>query len=284
VLEKFQVCLFNSADVNSDTVMAANTCEWRMFVEHVPDAKRLLPLRLRVVFNTMIYARERMGLMLRQLQSVLEQLCTKPELAVGHVSCVTDHGKAHLPDPAAPLDRTWEGAIFEKLSAQAAVHPDRVLIHEAGGVTWTYKQVDELSNRLANHLVGSGVKPEDRVAMYAHRSAALVVGIMGILKSGATFTVIDPAYPVARQIVYLKVAQPTGILTLAAAGVPAAEVQTYIDSSLQVCCQFDGLCMEATGALVEASAGAVGVTVGPDSIGTLSFTSGERALVSPPNY
>ena len=75
-LEKFQVCLFNAADTNADTVAAAaKTCEWRLFVEHVPDAKRLLPLRLRVIFNTMIYARDRMSLMLRQLQLILEQLC-----------------------------------------------------------------------------------------------------------------------------------------------------------------------------------------------------------------
>lgn len=44
------------------------------------------------------------------------------------------------------------------------------------------------------------MEKEDRVALYAHRSPALVVGIMGILKSGATFTVIDPAYPVERQV------------------------------------------------------------------------------------
>ena len=49
-----QVCLFNAADANADTVAAAK-CEWRLFVEHSPDSKRLLPLRLRIVFNTMVY-------------------------------------------------------------------------------------------------------------------------------------------------------------------------------------------------------------------------------------
>jgi non-ribosomal peptide synthetase component F len=48
--------------------------------------------------------------------------------------------------------------------------------------------------------VSKGIQKEERVALYAHRSSALVVGIMGILKSGATFTVIDPAYPIERQV------------------------------------------------------------------------------------
>ncbi len=60
--------------------------------------------------------------------------------------------------------------------------------------------MDELSNRLAHYLVSSGIQREDRVALYAHRSATLVVGVMGILKAGATFTVIDPAYPIERQV------------------------------------------------------------------------------------
>lgn len=84
--------------------------------------------------------------------------------------------------------------------------------------------MDDLSNRLANFLLAAGVQKEERVALYAHRSSALVVGIMGILKSGATFTVVDPAYPVKRQIVYLQVAQPRAVVTLAAAGALDAKV------------------------------------------------------------
>ena len=53
-----------------------------------------------------------------------------------------------------------------------------------GETTYSYKQVEEHANRLANYLVANGVQKEERVALYAHRSAALVVGIMGILKVG----------------------------------------------------------------------------------------------------
>jgi hypothetical protein len=56
--------------------------------------------------------------------------------------------------------------------------------------TYSYGQLDALSNRLANYLVAKGIKTEDVVTMYAHRSVSIVVGIMGILKAGATFSVI----------------------------------------------------------------------------------------------
>eukprot|EP00039_Didymoeca_costata_P013486 m.205781 g.205781 ORF g.205781 m.205781 type:complete len:984 (-) comp15790_c0_seq1:3659-6610(-) len=113
--------------------------------------------------------------------------------------------------------------------------------------------------------------------MYAHRSAPLVVGIMGILKSGATFTVVDPAYPAERQIIYLKVAQPRAVVSLAAAGALSPEVQGYIDKDLSLCCQINGLTMEAT-SLGDSDPSSPGVTVGPDNIGTLSFTSGSTGI------
>ena len=99
-----------------------------------------------------------------------------------------------------PLDPKWNGPIFSYLEKWAASHPDRLLIvhHD---LKYTYAHVNACANRLANHLIAAGVQKGERVAMYSHRSSALVVGILGILKAGGTFTVIDPAYPIDRQIV-----------------------------------------------------------------------------------
>ena len=68
-------------------------------------------------------------------------------------------------------------------------------------------------------------------------------------------------YPVARQIIYLKVSKPRGIVTLAAAGGLNAEVQKYIDNDLDVCCQLDGLTTEPVGELAEASDASPGIMV-----------------------
>eukprot|EP00039_Didymoeca_costata_P013485 m.205782 g.205782 ORF g.205782 m.205782 type:complete len:179 (-) comp15790_c0_seq1:6844-7380(-) len=59
-LDKFQVCLFNTHDVNTDTVKAV-PCDWQVFVEQRPDVKRLLPLRFRAVYNSLVFSRTRMS-------------------------------------------------------------------------------------------------------------------------------------------------------------------------------------------------------------------------------
>nr|BFE50788.1 hypothetical protein GCM10017745_42150 [Saccharothrix mutabilis subsp. capreolus] len=57
----------------------------------------------------------------------------------------------------------------ELFAAQAARTPDAVAV-ESGGVSWTYAELDERSNRLARHLVGLGIGPERLVAVALPRS------------------------------------------------------------------------------------------------------------------
>ena len=54
--------------------------------------------------------------------------------------------------------------------------------------------------------------------IYAYRGVDLMIAVMGVLKAGATFSVIDPAYPPARQNIYLSVAKPKGLIGLEKAG------------------------------------------------------------------
>lgn len=272
----FQVRVFNVVDVNATTLDAAH-CDWTLYVDQVADSKRLLPLRLRVLFNSALYDRARMSDMLIQMESVIAQMLANPAQTVKNTLTLTDSARVKLPNPSETLDDSWHGAIYEKLSERAREHPDRPLVvHNRG--SYSYKQVNDLANRVANFLLKHGIEKEERVALYAHRSAAIVVGIMAILKSGATFTVVDPAYPVKRQIVYLQVAKPRAVITLAAAGGLNAEVQQYIDTELDLKCQLNGLSMEDLGVLEGVSTSDPGVVVGPDNIGTLSFTSGSTGL------
>ena len=272
-----QVRVFNAGDVSAD-LLDASECDWTLFVERVNDSRRLFPLRVRLAYNSATFSRARIEDTLAQLQLVVGRLVETPEATVGSVSIVTDGAREILPDNSAPLDTTWRGAPFEYLTKHAVATPERPLIVH-GATTYTYGQIEQLSNQLANYLVASGIEPEERVALYAHRSSALVVGIMGILKSAATFTVVDPAYPTERQIVYLKVAQPRGVVTLAAAGALDPAVQTYIDSELDLKCQLNGLGMEAdSGPLADQPTTVCGRSVGPESIGTLSFTSGSTGI------
>ena len=64
-----------------------------------------------------------------------------------------------------------------------------------GGRTMTYAELDARANRLARRLRARGAGPEALVGLLVERSMETVVGILGILKAGAAYLPLDPAYP-----------------------------------------------------------------------------------------
>jgi amino acid adenylation domain-containing protein len=93
---------------------------------------------------------------------------------------------------------------------QASITPDAI------AVTWrgkslSYEQVNQSANRLAAWLKEQGTGQGNMVGICATRSFDLVIGILGILKSGAAYVPFDAAYP-AERIKYMV--QQSGVQIL----------------------------------------------------------------------
>ncbi|HEX8362543.1 MAG TPA: amino acid adenylation domain-containing protein, partial [Longimicrobium sp.] len=85
-------------------------------------------------------------------------------------------------------------ALFE---AQAERTPGAIaVVHE--DVELTYAELNARANRLAHHLRERGVGPDTRVAVLVPRSAELVIAELAVLKAGAAYVPVDPAFPAER--------------------------------------------------------------------------------------
>ena len=84
-----------------------------------------------------------------------------------------------------------------------------------GDRSWTYRELDEASNRLAHVLVGRGVGPGQCVALLFSRSAEAIVSMLAVLKTGAAYVPIDPVLPAARIGFMLADAAPIAAVTTA---------------------------------------------------------------------
>ena len=89
--------------------------------------------------------------------------------------------------------------IHELFVEQAARTPDAVAL-ESGDVALTYAELDARSDRLAARLQASGLSSDAAVALFVEKSADVVIGLLGILKSGATYVPLDPDHPTAPSI------------------------------------------------------------------------------------
>ena len=87
-----------------------------------------------------------------------------------------------------------------------------------GQRSWTYREVDEATNRLAHLLTEQGVSPGHCVALLFSRSAEAVLAALAVLKAGAAFLPIDPHLPAARLEFLLADAAPAAVITTTALG------------------------------------------------------------------
>ncbi|WP_459167324.1 condensation domain-containing protein, partial [Pectobacterium brasiliense] len=120
---------------------------------------------------------------------------------------------------ATEADFPRETLIQQQFEAQAEQTPEAIaVLFEDQHLT--YRELNRRANQLAHHLLSLGVKPDDRVALCVERSLEMMVGLLGILKAGAAYVPMDPAYPAERLAYMLDDAAPVALLTQSAQVAP----------------------------------------------------------------
>ncbi|MFA5985270.1 MAG: amino acid adenylation domain-containing protein [Methylococcaceae bacterium] len=147
-------------------------------------------------------------------QCLLNAVLDKPSQAIG--------GLTLLPEPELQQQLTvWNAnaasfpqdlCIQHLFEQQVARTPDAVaLIYES--TCLSYSVLNQQANRWAHYLIGQGIRPDDRVAVCFERSLTMVIGLLSVLKAGAAYVPLDPAYPEQRLQHMLQDCKPAMLLT-----------------------------------------------------------------------
>ncbi|KAI7858805.1 L-aminoadipate-semialdehyde dehydrogenase [Circinella umbellata] len=298
----FRVRFYNETDAPTQSQLSSTStsADLTIFINQTTGDDNNVAAAVRIVYNQILFSPRRIRYIFSQMESILLSAIGAPETPVGQIA-LSDYQSddSPLPDPTADLHWSlWRGAIPDIFAANAEKHPERTCIVETPDnpmdpkVVYTYQHIHHASNLVAHYLVNNGIQREDVVMIYAYRGVDLVVAIMGVLKAGATFSVIDPAYPPTRQEIYLQVAKPRGLIVIQEAGNIADSVREYIKKEQKIACEIPMLKLHKDGKLSggavdnadvldsvrDKAAKNVGVVIGPDSVGTLSFTSGSTGI------
>ncbi|MCX5395499.1 amino acid adenylation domain-containing protein [Streptomyces sp. NBC_00102] len=141
---------------------------------------------------------------------------------------------------------------------QVRERPAAVALQDGTG-QWTYAELDRWSDSIAESLRTAGVAPDRPVGVQLHRSAAMVAAMLGVLKAGAGYLVLDPRYPTERLRLMAEDAGTAAVLYAgdppgwpAASGIPA-------------------VALRSPGAVPAAGPGRHG---DPDGLANIVFTSG----------
>ncbi len=253
--------------------------DFTLYVDPVDDG-----LRLDLSYNAVLFDHDRMTLLLQQFQHLLAQIVEHPEACISRYDLVNPEAASRLPNPRLPLDDTWYGAIHDRFYHQAAHAPERMAI-ETSRQVWSYAELAEKADDLARTLMANGVRKGDIVAILVDRSAPLVQAVMGSLRAGAAFLLLDPAYPDERLSRYLELAAPRGWIEMETAGDLSVELREMIEKlpfQAKIKLSDDGHISPASPSGIETWSGPrdglAWPEIGPDDAAVIGFTSGSAGI------
>lgn len=183
----------------------------------VPDGDRLT---LELDGDAARHTTRSLGVHARRLAALLRTLGDAPPATpVGRLDLLTGEDRAALP-PAARASAEPPPAVTEVFDGQVRAHPGRTALI-CGPDALTFASLGERVDRLAARLAAEGAGPDRIVAVELPRSAGLVVALLAVLKTGAAYLPIDPAYPAERRAFIRRDARP--VLSVTSEWLAAAE-------------------------------------------------------------
>ncbi|MCU0289388.1 MAG: amino acid adenylation domain-containing protein, partial [Acidobacteria bacterium] len=177
-------------------------------------------INIAIEYYTGIFAETTIQRLAGHFKNIIHNIAINPSLTLKDIEIISADEKQRILEEfnnaAAeyPNHKTIHG-LFED---QAQRTPDHIAIFGHGQKTFfshgqtrtntdnyvTYRQLNEQSDYLAQLLIEKGVLPDTIVGIMMERSSEMIIGIMGILKSGGAYMPIDPDYPQERIDYMLK--------------------------------------------------------------------------------
>lgn len=163
-------------------------------------------LNIRATFLSDIVPEEQASILLSQFDALLINLITSPD-GYAYSELTGEPGLFSItPARQATLPSSVE-LLHQFVELQAQITPERIALEfaydladtSARSKTWTYKQLNDEGNRVANLLLHRGASPGDRVAICFDKCPEASFAILGIMKAGCAYVALDPGAPPARK-------------------------------------------------------------------------------------
>jgi amino acid adenylation domain-containing protein len=150
-------------------------------------------------YGTHLFRRQTVERFAGYIETIAQRVARQPETGVEDIDLLSTAERQAMRDQlnrplpqkgdSLVLNRMFEARVEETPEAYAVVMGDDRL---------TYEQLNVRANRLAHRLLRRGTGPGSIVGLGMRRSVEMAVGILGILKAGAAYLPLEPAWPAKR--------------------------------------------------------------------------------------
>ncbi|SDI25417.1 amino acid adenylation domain-containing protein/natural product biosynthesis luciferase-like monooxygenase domain-containing protein [Chryseobacterium taeanense] len=157
-------------------------------------------LQLQFEYSTLLFKKETVDRFISYFNKIISSILENKYIRLADIEIISQDEKNMLLEKfnATSGDYPKNATIVSLFEQQVQKSPEKVaIVYE--GTALTYHELNNKANQLAHLLKNKyNVKTGDVVGVIAERSEKLIFALLGILKSGAAYLPIDPAYPKER--------------------------------------------------------------------------------------
>ncbi|GAB3335658.1 hypothetical protein GCM10027299_44870 [Larkinella ripae] len=152
-------------------------------------------LTLEWSYNTQLFTAETIGRMMTGFENLLRTIVADPAVLVNSLTwAVSDQPRQVAVGQEAMVNYPKETPLHRLLAQTATQFPEKTaLVFQQQ--TLTYRQLHETANQVAHYLIQKGIRKNDIVGVSLDRSPEMLITLLAILKAGAAYLPLDPAYP-----------------------------------------------------------------------------------------
>ncbi|KAI5920756.1 hypothetical protein F4810DRAFT_397253 [Camillea tinctor] len=152
-----------------------------------------------IFFDSRMLEKGQATRLLGQMNCLLKQISSQPNLEISQLEYVSIEDKTEISiSMRSDLRLNPVSCLHEIMEFHAQNQPSALAVSSWDG-NFTYQVLDRLASQLAHHLTESlYVEKGDAVPLCFHKSKWTQVAMLGVLKAGACFVLLDPAYPIDR--------------------------------------------------------------------------------------
>ena len=156
-------------------------------------------IELQVQYNADLYSRDAIEFYFQGFEAFLDGIAQAPSRPISqyHLMSIAQRQRVIVDWNETEMNYPVDATLHDEFSRQAATTPDRIAV-EFDGKQLTYAEVEIRSNQIARFLQQRGVRAGDLVGICVERSEQMLVDLYGIMKAGAGYVPLDPAYPADR--------------------------------------------------------------------------------------
>ena len=189
----------SGGDIKYKTEWTFNGCSANDLDIQIYDINDTGNFNIAYDYKKSIYTKKDIENLHNRILYIIKQIIEQSNINMRDIEIITPEEKGKILNEFNNTDTQYDekASIIKYFEEQVVKEPNKTALI-SNGHKMTYEELNQKANTLAKYIINRGIKKDDVIGIMVNRSPEMIIGLIAILKSGATYLPIDSEYPIDR--------------------------------------------------------------------------------------